>query len=105
MRYWLYSLLACCALLPLAGTRAEDYPSVEILPAFVELHTSPGERYPVHNVAEHGEHVLVIKRQTRWYKVRTSTGAQGWVSDTQLRSSLTAAGLASLPMPPADSLS
>lgn len=95
LRWWIW---CCCALLPLAA-RADGLPSVEILAPFVELHTSPDARYPVHDIAEHGERVLVLKRQTRWYKVRTSTGKQGWVSEEQLGPSLAAAGLASLPMP------
>ncbi|MDB5971879.1 MAG: hypothetical protein JWQ90_4329 [Hydrocarboniphaga sp.] len=93
LRWWIW---VCCGLLPLAA-QAEDYPSVEILVPFVELHTAPDERYPIHDIAEHGQQVSVIKRRARWYKVRTSEGKQGWVSDEQLRSSLTAAGLASLP--------
>ncbi|WP_428310446.1 SH3 domain-containing protein [Hydrocarboniphaga sp.] len=90
-RRWI--LACCCALLPLAA-HAEPAPSIEILAAFVELHTSPDERYPIHEIAERGEQVRVLKRQTRWYKLRTPSGKQGWVSETQLGPSLTAAGYA-----------
>jgi uncharacterized protein YgiM (DUF1202 family) len=90
LRWWIW---ACCALLPFAA-RAEPAPSIEIVAPFVELHTSPDERYPIQEIAERGEQVRVLKRQTRWYKVRTPGGKQGWVSEKQLGPSLTAAGYA-----------
>lgn len=89
-RWWIW---ACCALLPLAA-RAEPAPSVEILAPFVELHTSPDERYPIHDIAERGEQVRVLKRQASWYKLRTPGGKLGWVTEQQLGPSLSAAGYA-----------
>jgi uncharacterized protein YgiM (DUF1202 family) len=104
-------LWACLALLliPL-GAHSEDSLSLEVREPFVELHTSPGSGYPIVEIAERGEQLLVLKRRTQWFKVRTQSRHIGWVHIDQLRSSLQAAGLSAVSRsdrgpPPLDSFS
>ena len=57
----------------------EDYISVTISEAYVELHTGPGRGYPVFYIAERGEKIHLLKQRTSWVKVHTSRGKEGWV--------------------------
>ncbi len=58
---------------------AEDYITVIIAEAYVELHTGPGRGYPVFYIAERGEEIQLLKQRTSWVKVHTSRGKEGWV--------------------------
>lgn len=84
-------------LTPLAAHAADEPAAVEVREPYVELHTSPAQSYPVFDIAERGERLLLLKRQTVWYKVRTQNSHEGWVHLDQLRQSLTAAGYKKLP--------
>ena len=90
-------LWACLALflIPL-GAHSEEPLSIEVREPFIELHTSPGSGYPVFEIAERGEPLLILKRRTEWFKVRTQSRHIGWVHIDQLRSSLVAAGLSTV---------
>lgn len=65
---------------------------VKIADAYIDLHTGPGEGYPIFYVIERGDELEVIFRRTSWLKVRTVKGLLGWVSVDQMEKTLTPAG-------------
>jgi len=65
---------------------------VQVVEAYIELHTGAGRGYPVFHVVERGTRITIIKRRTDWFEVRTSRGKQGWVARKQLEQTLTPAG-------------
>jgi len=67
---------------------------VQVTDPFIELHTFPGRGYPIFYVAGRGEWVSIELRHTDWYKVRTATGKEGWVTRAQLQTTLAENGLA-----------
>jgi uncharacterized protein YraI len=69
--------------------------SVTVTGSYVDLHTSPGRGYPVFEVAERGDKLMLLKQRTAWIKVRTASGKEGWVSEEQLHDSLKAGGVIS----------
>ena len=82
---------ALCAVLWAAPANAifDSYqPTVVVADPFIELHTSPGRGFPIFYVAGQGEEVVVLKRQTNWFKVRTQRGKEGWVQLSQMRKTL-----------------
>jgi len=75
----------------LAGTvvAARHSEEVQVSDPYMELHTGPGRNYPVFFVIERGEWVKILKRKTRWFKVRATTGKEGWVAREQMEQTLT----------------
>jgi hypothetical protein len=55
---------------------------------FIELHTGPGRGFPVFHVVERGREVVIIKRRTDWYQVRTTQNVEGWVPRAQMAATL-----------------
>ncbi len=76
------------------GARAEAPAGevVRIADPYIEIHTGPGSGYPVFYVAERGEEITILRRQTDWFEVRTRRGKKGWVHRDQLERTLTLAG-------------
>jgi hypothetical protein len=72
----------------------EKVERVQVTDPFIELHTFPGRGYPIFYVAGRGEWVSIELRHTDWYKVRTATGKEGWVTRAQLQTTLAENGLA-----------
>ena len=72
-------------LLPVILFAEQDYRKVQVSAPYIELHTGPGEGYPIDQVAERGEWVSVLKRRTDWFKVQTDRGREGWVYISQMR--------------------
>ncbi len=72
---------------------AKAYLQTEVTDAFIELRTGPGKGYPIFYVVERGEKVEIRKRKTDWFKVRTRTGKEGWVSRAQMGNTLVDAGV------------
>jgi len=66
---------------------------VQIVDPFLDLHTGPGRGYPIFYIAERGENMTILKRQTDWFKVRTEKGKTGWASREQMERTLTEAGI------------
>lgn len=60
---------------------------------YIELRTGPGRGYPIFYIAERGERVTLIKRQTDWFKIATENGKTGWTSRAQMERTLTDAGV------------
>ncbi|HEX7689921.1 MAG TPA: hypothetical protein VF453_19595, partial [Burkholderiaceae bacterium] len=89
---------------PLAATHPPEVPRADSVPggdkvervqvtdAYVELHTFPGRGYPVFYVAGRGEWLSIELRHTDWFKVRTASGKEGWVTRAQLETTLTESG-------------
>ena len=61
---------------------------VVITDPYIEMHTGPGQGYPIFNVEDRGETIEVIKRHTDWFKVSTEKGKRGWVAAEQLARTL-----------------
>ena len=72
-------------LLPLIVLAEEDIQQVQVSAPYIELHTGPGSGYPVDYVVERGEWVSILKRRTDWFKTRTRSGKEGWVSLLQMK--------------------
>lgn len=87
------ALLALCAVAP-ASAADEPLERLTVADPYLEVHTGPGRGYPVFHVVERGDWVEVELRHTDWFRVRTSSGKQGWVTRKQLEATLTAAGSA-----------
>jgi len=76
-------------LLCLSGTAyGKGGRTVIIADPYIELHSGPGGGYPIFHVADRGEQLIVSKRRTNWFKVRTQDGKQGWVDADQLTRTL-----------------
>ncbi len=64
---------------------------VRVVDPYIELHTGAGEGYPVFHVVEKDAWIEILKRKTDWFKVRATSGKEGWVSREQLERTLTPA--------------
>ncbi len=73
---------------------AGAYLQVFVRAPYLELHTGPGRGYPVFSVAERDASVDVLKRYTDWFKVRTTSGVEGWVSAQDMEHTVLADGTA-----------
>lgn len=65
---------------------------VQIADPYIELRTGPGRGFPIFHVAAREEWIEIVLRHTDWFKVRTANGKEGWVTRTQLETTLTEAG-------------
>jgi hypothetical protein len=83
------AMLLAGAALPQAAAAQE---TVTVTDPYIELRTGAGRGFPIFYVAQRGESIEIVLRKTDWYKVRTSSGQEGWVTRTQLATTLTAAG-------------
>ena len=75
-----------------AALGAEETPTVRVADPFVEFHSGPGEGYPVFFVVERGGEIVILKRKTDWFRVRSGGGQEGWVSREQLVRTLSLEG-------------
>ena len=90
-----YLRLTICAFLHLSlPAIAEEIQSVQVTDPYLELHTGPGEGYPVTQIIERGEEVGIIKRRTDWFLVRGPRGNEGWAYRDQLERTLQLTGAA-----------
>jgi hypothetical protein len=71
---------------------AGAYLQVFVRAPYLELHTGPGRGYPVFNVVDRDASVDVLKRYTDWFKVRTTSGIEGWASAHDMEQTLLADG-------------
>jgi hypothetical protein len=51
---------------------------------FVELHSGPGNGYPIINIIEKNDLVTVLIKRTSWIKVEDKRGNQGWFHQNAL---------------------
>ena len=71
---------------------AQEALTLRVAGAYIELHTGPGGGYPIFHVAERGETIEVLKSKVDWFKVRTQSQKEGWVSLAQLEATLMTTG-------------
>ena len=71
---------------------AERYREAIIADPYIELRTGAGRGYPVFLVVERGASILLLKRKTDWFKVRTQDKQEGWVDLHQLQETLAPSG-------------
>ena len=92
----LAALLICVALAvaPRQVWAAGAYLQVFVRAPYLELHTGAGRGYPVFNVVDRDASVDVLKRYTDWFKVRTASGVEGWVSAHDMEQTVLADGTA-----------
>src|SRR5688572_11221829 len=75
------------------AARAEDEPhKILIADPFIELHTGPGRGFPVFHVVERGREVVLVKRRTDWFQLRTDQGVEGWAPRAQMVATLEPTG-------------
>ncbi len=79
-------------LTPLDGQADEPPLRVEVTAPYIEMHTGPGEAYPITQVVERGEWVEVVKRRTDWFKINAHRDRTGWVHVEQMRQTRLADG-------------
>lgn len=65
---------------------------VVIADPYVELHSGPGRGFPVFHVADRGQKIVIEKRRTDWFYVRTERGVEGWVPRAQILATLETTG-------------
>ena len=87
----LLSLEGLLALLALPGFSAAEE-AVVVRDAYMDLHSGPGRGYPVFHVVERGDEVVLLKRRTDWFKLRTADGIEGWASRASVERTETLAG-------------
>ena len=70
----------------------DEYRTVSVAEAYLELRTGPGRGYPIFHVVDRGESVDIIKRRTDWFLVRADNGKEGWVGREQMELTLQTTG-------------
>jgi hypothetical protein len=84
---FLLLVLYSCVLL------ADDAPFlVKVSDPYIEVHTGPGRGYPIFYTVARGEWVQILFRQTDWYKIKTESETEGWVSAAELAMTLNPSG-------------
>jgi len=66
----------------------EELRSVVVADPFLEMHTGPGEGYPIFHVVDRGESVHIEMQRTGWFLVRAEDGKEGWVDQAQMEMTL-----------------
>ena len=90
-RWW--RALALLAVFCAASAHAEDeLQKILIADPFIELHTGPGRGFPVFHVVERGREVVIVKRRTDWFQIRTERNVEGWVPREQMVATLAPTG-------------
>ncbi len=88
----LFLLLVCLSFAPVLKADDSAGRVLTIADPFIELHTGPGPGYPIFHVIDRGAEIEVLMRKTQWYRIRSSTGIEGWVDRDQLQQTLTPGG-------------
>lgn len=78
---------------PAAPDAATRLARVRVQGPYVDLRSGPGRGYPIFFAAERDEWLLIERRHTDWFKVRTARGVSGWVSRAQMRQTVTEDGV------------
>lgn len=87
------SLSFLLVLLFAASAQADDQlQKILIADPYIELHTGPGRGYPIFHVVERGQEVVIVKRRTDWFQVRTDRDVEGWVTREQMLATLEPTG-------------
>ncbi|HTF96277.1 MAG TPA: SH3 domain-containing protein [Cellvibrio sp.] len=67
---------------------ADEPMQVSVDDAFINLYSGPGRGYPIFHVIERDEIVTLLKSRTRWIKVKTRRGLQGWIKREDMQFTL-----------------
>mgnify|MGYP001130870071 CR=1 FL=1 len=86
------SLIILLVLLFTASVQADELRKILIADPYIELHTGPGRGYPIFHVVERGREVVVVKRRTDWFLIRTEQGVEGWAAREQMIATLEPTG-------------
>jgi len=66
---------------------------LDVIDAYLEVHTGPGRGYPIFHTIEQGASVDVSRRRANWYFVRDRRGREGWVERASLGRTLAKTGV------------
>ena len=69
-------------------TEAEQQPVVQVVVPFVEMHSGPSVEQKIFYVAEQGELITIVGRRTGYFKVLSSDGTAGWISESDIANTL-----------------
>jgi Bacterial SH3 domain len=78
---------------------ANRYLDLVVTDAYIEMHSGPGRGFPVTYVIGRDEELTVLYSRTDWFKIRSSSGQEGWVRRSDLARTVTASGEPA-PIPP-----
>ena len=81
-RLWL--ILAGLLLAMRPALAEEEVAWLSVAEPFIELHTGPGEGYPIFHVIERGQRLRVLNRRADWFRVADEKGRDGWVPRSEL---------------------
>lgn len=76
-----------CALGVSPKSTADEPIKVEITATFIDVHSGPGNGYPIVNALEQGEVVELLKQRTGWVKIVNKRGRTGWVKASDINQS------------------
>ncbi|WP_196137846.1 SH3 domain-containing protein [Aliikangiella sp. G2MR2-5] len=65
---------------------------LEVIDPYLEVHTGPGQGYPVIYTVEQGEKIFISTRRPDWYEISTEDGHSGWVKASQIARTLLPTG-------------
>lgn len=89
----LLRLLILPVLFLAAAAQADDkLQKILVADPYIELRTGPGRGYPIFHVVERGQEVVIVKRRTDWFQVRTARDVEGWVAREQMLATLEPTG-------------
>ena len=83
-----YLLLISFLPLSVLADEEDEYQTVKVAEPFIEFHTGPGRGYPVFHIVEKGQSLLLIKKKTQWFKVRSSKGHEGWAHEDAMQKTI-----------------
>ena len=92
MRSLILCLLLVNTVFVSAAIAADEIAEVKVADPYLEMHTGPGEGYPIFYVVDRDEFVEVLKSRAGWFKIRTQKGKIGWVNRAQMEKTLTPSG-------------
>jgi hypothetical protein len=81
-------IILLLALSPRVFGAEEDKIPLTITDPYIEMRTGPGSGYPIFHVVDRGEKIIILKRKTAWYKIRTLNGKEGWGTRDQMQKTL-----------------
>ncbi|UCE90148.1 MAG: hypothetical protein JSW10_04845 [Pseudomonadota bacterium] len=66
---------------------------LQVADPYIELHSGPGYSYPVYDVIERGDWIVIQRGRAGWLKIQGANNKIGWVEKSQLDNTLEAAGI------------
>ncbi len=89
MRFTTLTLLLFYNVLMANAYAEESAQTVKVADPFLEVHTGASVGYPIINVIERDETIIVLKRRTSWFLIQDDHQKEGWVHRSQLIKTLT----------------